>query len=155
MWTKKFQMHKLDFKKEEEPEIKLPTSVGSLKKQENFRKTSIASLTMLKPLTVWTTTHCGKFFKRWEYQTTWPASWEICIQVKKQQLELDMEHWFQIGKGIHQGCTLSPCLFNLYAEYIMRNAGLEEAQAGIKIAGRTINKLRYADDTTLWQKAKN
>ena len=57
--------------------------------------------------------------------------------------------WFQIGKGVHQGCTLSPCLFNLYAEYIMRNAGLKEAQAGIKIAGRNINNLRYADDTTL------
>ena len=57
--------------------------------------------------------------------------------------------WFQIGKGVCQGCVLSPCLFNLYAEYIMRNAGLEEAQAGIKIAGRNINNLRYADDTTL------
>ena len=57
--------------------------------------------------------------------------------------------WFQIGKGVHQGCILSPCLFNLYAEYIMRNSGLEEAQAGIKIAGRNINNLRYADDTTL------
>ena len=57
--------------------------------------------------------------------------------------------WFQIGKGVHQGCILSPCLFNLYAEYIVRNAGLEEAQAGIKIAGRIINNLRYADDTTL------
>ena len=62
--------------------------------------------------------------------------------------------WFQIGKTVHQGCILSPCLFNLYAEYIMRNAGLEEAQAGIKIAGRNINNLRYADDTTLWQKVK-
>ena len=57
--------------------------------------------------------------------------------------------WFQIGKGVHQGCTLSPCLFNLYAEYIMRNAGLEEAQAGIKVARRNINNLRYADGTTL------
>ena len=57
--------------------------------------------------------------------------------------------WFQIGKGVHQGCILSPCLFNLHAEYIMRNAGLEEAQAGIKIAGRNINNLRYVDDTTL------
>ena len=57
--------------------------------------------------------------------------------------------WLQIGKGVHQGCILSPCLFNFYAEYIMRNAGLDEAQAGIKIAGRNINKLRYADDTTL------
>ena len=62
--------------------------------------------------------------------------------------------WFQIGKGVHQGCILSPCLFNLYAEFIMRNAGLEEAQAGIKIAGRNINNLRNADDTTLWKKEK-
>ena len=62
--------------------------------------------------------------------------------------------WFQIGKGVHKGCLLSPCLFNLYAEYIMRNVGLEEAQAGIKIVGRNINNLRYADDTTLWQKVK-
>ena len=76
----------------------------------------------------------------------------------KQQLELDMEQQqliFQIGKGVHQGCILSPCLFNLYAEYIMRNAGLDEAQAGIKIAGRNINNLRYAEMTSpLWQKVK-
>ena len=72
------------------------------------------------------------------------------MQVRKQKLELDMEKdWFQIGKGVHQGCILSPCLFNFYAEYVMRNAGLEEAQAGIKIARRNINNLRYADDTTL------
>ena len=63
--------------------------------------------------------------------------------------------WFQMGKGVRQGCILSPCLFNFYAEYIMRNAGLEETQAGIKIARRDINILRYADDTTLWQKEKN
>ena len=62
--------------------------------------------------------------------------------------------WFQIRKGVHQGCILSPCLFNLYAEYIMRNAGLEEAQAGIKIAGRNISNLRYADDTTLIAESK-
>ena len=62
--------------------------------------------------------------------------------------------WFQIGKGVRQGCILSPCLFNLYAEYIMRNAGLEEAQTGIKIAGRNINNLRYADDTTLMAESK-
>ena len=62
--------------------------------------------------------------------------------------------WFQIWKGVRQGWILSPCLFNLYAEYIMRNAGLEEAQAGIKIAGKNIKNLRYADDTILWQKAK-
>ena len=71
--------------------------------------------------------------------------------VRKQKLELDMEKtdWFQIGKAVHQGCILSPCLFNFYAVYIMRNAGLEEAQAGIIIAERSINNLRYADDTTL------
>ena len=69
------------------------------------------------------------------------------MQVRKQQLELDMEQ--QTGKGVHQGCILSPCSFNLYAEYIMKNPGLEEPQAGIKIAGRNINNLRYADDTTL------
>ena len=94
MWTMKFQVFNLDLEKAEESEIKLPTSVGSFKKQESSRKTSISALlTMPKPLTVWTTTNCGKFFKRWEYQTTWPASWEICMQVKKQQLELDMEKW--------------------------------------------------------------
>ena len=83
-------------------------------------------------------------------QTTWPASWETYMQVRKQQLELDMEtDWFQIGKGVCQGCILSPRFFSFYAEYIMRNAGLEEAQAGIKIAGRNISNLRYVDDTTL------
>ena len=72
------------------------------------------------------------------------------MQVKKQQLELDMEQdWFQIGKGVRQGCILSLCLFNLYAEYITRNTGLDEAQAGIKIAGRNINNLGYTDDTAL------
>ena len=68
------------------------------------------------------------------------------MQVRKQQLELD---WFQIVKGVLQGCVLSLCLFNFYAEYIRRNTGLDEAQAGIKIAGRNINNLIYADDTTL------
>ena len=80
------------FRKAEEPEIKLPTSAGSWKKQESSRKTSISALlTMPNPLTVWITINCGKFLKRWEYQTTWPASWETCRQVRKQQLELDME----------------------------------------------------------------
>ena len=86
------QMFKLVLEKAEEPEIKLPTSAGSSKKQESSRKTSISALwTMPKPLTVCITINCGKFWKRWEYQTTWPASWEICMQVRKQQLELDME----------------------------------------------------------------
>ena len=73
------------------------------------------------------------------------------MHVKQQQLEPDMGKmdWFKTGKGVHQGCILSPCVFNFYAEYIMRKAGLEEAQAGIKIAGRNINNLRYVDDTTL------
>ena len=91
-WTVKFQTFKLVLEKAEEPEIKLPTSTGSSKKQESSRKTSISALlTMPKPLTVWITINCGKFWKRWEYQPTWPASWEICMQVRKQQLELDME----------------------------------------------------------------
>ena len=85
-------MFKLVLEKAEEPEIKLPTSAGSLKKQESSRRTSTSALlTMPKPLTLWITTNYGKFFKRWEYQTTWPASWEICMQAKKQQLELDLE----------------------------------------------------------------
>ena len=86
------QMFKLVLEKAEEPEIKLPTAAGSSKKQESSRKTSISALlTMPKPLTAWITINCGKFWKRWEYQTTWSAYWEICIQVRKQQLELDME----------------------------------------------------------------
>ena len=94
-----FQMFKLELEKAEEPEIKLPTFVGSQKKQENFRKTSTSvSLTTRKPLTVWLTTNCGKFFKRWEYQTTLPVFWEICMQVRKQQLEPDMEQ--QIGSKL-------------------------------------------------------
>ena len=92
MLNENFQMFKLDLEKAKEPEIKLPTSVRSQKKQESSRKTpTSALLTMPKPLTVWITTNCGKFFKKWEYQTTLPASWEMCMQVKKQQLELDME----------------------------------------------------------------
>ena len=92
MWTRNFQMFKLVLEKAEEPEIKLPTSTGSWKKQESSRKTSISALlTMPKPLTVWITINCGKLWKRWEYQTTWPASWETYMQVRKQQLELDMD----------------------------------------------------------------
>jgi len=150
-------MFKLVLEKAEEPEIKLSTSAGSSKEQESSRKTSISALlTMPKPLTVWITTNCGKFFKRWEYQTTWPASWEICMQVKKEQLELDMEQQTgsKSGKGARQGCILTPCFFNLHAEYIMRNAALEKAQGGIKIARRNINNLRCANDTTLMAESK-
>ena len=92
MWTMNFHMFKLVSEKAEEPEIKLPTSARSSKTQESSRKTSTSALlTMPKPLTVWITINCGKFWKRWEYQTTWSASWETCMQVRKQQLELDME----------------------------------------------------------------
>ena len=90
MWTKNFQMYKLDLEKAEEPEIKMPTSIRSQKKLENSRKTS-ASLTTLKTLTVWITTNCGKFLKRWKYQIILPTSWEAFMQVKEQQWELDME----------------------------------------------------------------
>ena len=147
---------KLDLEKAEEPQIKSPTSVGSSKKQESSRKTSISALlTMTKPWAVWITTNCGQL-KRQEYQTTWSASWEISMQVRKQPLELDMEqqNWFQIGKGVHQGCILSPYLFNLYPGYIMWNASLDETQTGITIAGRNITNLKYADDTTLMAGSK-
>ena len=92
MWTVNFQMFKLDLEKAAEPEIRLPTFIGSSKKQESFRKISTSALlTMPKPLTVWITINCGIFWKRRDYQTTWPDSWEICMEIKKQQLELDME----------------------------------------------------------------
>ena len=149
-----FQMFKLDLEKAEEPEIKLATSVGSSKRQESSRKTSIfALLTTPKPWTAWITTSCGKFLKRWKYQTSWPASWEIFMYAG-QEAAVKTGHgtttdWFQIRKGLHQGCILSPCLFNFYAEYIMWNARVNEAQASIKIAGRNINNLKYIDDMTL------
>ena len=87
-----YQIFKLVLEKAEEPEIKLPTFAGSSQKQENSRKTSISDLlTMPKPWTVWITINCGKFWKKWEYQTTWPASWGTYMQARKQQLDLDME----------------------------------------------------------------
>ena len=113
---------------------------------------------------VWITVNCGKLLKRQEYQTTQPASWEICMQVKKQQLELDMkqcsngsicsivpfEQLFKVQfVPDWERSILSSCLSNVYAEYIMRNARLYESQAGIKIARKNVNNLRYADDTIL------
>ena len=138
-------MFKLNFKKTEKPETKLPASTGSSKKQEGSRKISTSAfLSMPKTLTVWITTNCGKFFKRWEYQTTLPASWEICMQVKKQQLESDMkERTGSKLKGVCQDCVLSPCLFNFYAKYIMQNARLHEAEARLKIVRRNINNHRW------------
>ena len=104
-----------------------------------------------KPLTVWITINCGKFFKRWEYLTC-PLRNLYAGQEATVRTGHGTTDRFQIGKGVRQGCILSPCIFNLYAEYIMRHGGLEEAQAGIKIAGRNINNLRYADDTTFMAK---
>ena len=144
-------MFKLVLKKEEEPAIKLLTFTGSSKKQESSRKTSISALlTMPKPLTV-------DHHKLWKILKEMGIPDHLTYLLRNlyasQEATFRTGHettdWFQIGKGVRQGCILSPCLFNLYAEDIMRNAGLEEAQAGIKIAGRNINNLRYADDTTL------
>ena len=98
----------------------------------------------------------GKFLKKWEHQTTLPASWEISMQVKKQQLEVNMEGRIhsKLGKEYVQGCILSPRLFKLYAEYIMWNAGVDKAQVGVKIAGRNINNLWYSDNTTLMSESE-
>ena len=100
---------------------------------------------------MWITTNCGKFFKRWEYQTTLPAFCETCMQVKNQQLEPDLEQQIgsKLGKEDVKAVYCHSSYLTLYTEYIRQNAGLDEAQAGIKIAGRNINNLRYADDTTL------
>ena len=149
-----FQVFKLVLEKAEEPEIKLPTSAGSSKKQESFRKTSTpALLTMPKPLTVWIITNWKNL------QEMGIPDHLTCLLSNLyagQEATVKTGHgttdWFQIEKGVHQGYILSPCLFNLYAEYIMRNAGLDEAQATIKTARRNTNNLRYADDTTLMAK---
>ena len=149
-------MFKLVLEKAEGPEIKLPTSTGSSKKQECSRKTSISALfTMPKPSTVWITIN-------WKILKEMGITDHLTCLLRNlhagQEATVRSGHgttdWFQIEKGVCQGCILSPCLLNLYAEYIMINAGLDEAQAGIKIARRNINNLRYADDTTLWQKMK-
>ena len=149
-------MLKLALEKAEESEIKLPTSAGPSKKQESSGKTStFALLTSPKPLTLWITTN-------------WKILKEMGIPDRLTCLLINMyasqeatvrtchgsKDWFQIGKGVRQGCILSPWLFNLYAEYIMRNTGLDEAQAGIKISGKNINNLRYGDDITLWHRVK-
>ena len=156
-WTVSFLMFQLVFKKAKEPEIKLPTSAGSWKKQESSRKTSISAILTMQSL-------CVDHNKLWKILKEMGIPDHLtCLLINlytSQEATVRTAHgtadWFQIGKGVRQGCILSPCLFNLYAEYIMRNTGLDEAQAGIKVAGRNINNLRSADDTTLlWQKVKN
>ena len=150
-------MFKLVLEKAEEPEIKLPTSVGSLKKKESSRKTStFALLTTPKTLTVWITTNCRKILQEMGIQDHLTclmrnlyAGQEATVRTGYGTIDQ-----FQTGKAMCQGCILSPCLFNLYAEYIMRNARLDEAQAVPKIAGKNINNLRYAGDTTLVAESK-
>ena len=146
-------MFRLVLEKAEEPEIKLPTSVGSSKKQEHICFFFI---------------DYAEAFDSVNHNTLWKILQEMGIPdhltcllrnlYAGQEATVRSWHgttdWFQIGKGVHQGCMLSPCLFNIYSEYIMRNAGLDEAQAGIKTVGRNINNLRYADDTTLMAERK-
>ena len=143
-------MSKLDLEKEEKPEIKLPTFAGLQRKQGNFRKTSLSVSSTLKPLTVWVITNCGKLLKRWEYQTILlsPKNLYAGQQAAVRTL-YGTTDGFKIEKGVRQGWLLSTCLFNLYTDHIMKNAGLHELKAGIKIGRRNINSLRYADDTTL------
>ena len=144
-------MFKLVLEKTEEPEIKLPTSSGSSKKQKSFSKTSTSALlTMPKALTVWITTN-WKILKEMgipDHLTcllrNLYAGQEATVRTGDGTTD-----WLKIAKGVCQGRILSPCLFNLYAEYIIQNAGLDEAQAGIKAAGRNISNLRYAEDFTL------
>ena len=150
-------MFKLDLEKAEEPEIKLPTSIGSSKKQQEFQKNIYFCFI-----------DYAKAFGCVDHNKLWKTIKEVGIPdhlicllrnlYAGQEATVRTEHGttdcLEIGKGVHQGCILSPCLFNLYAEYIMRNAGVDEAQAGNKIARRNINNLRYADDNTLMAESK-
>ena len=144
-------MFKLVLEKAQEPEIKLPTSAGSSKKREFQKNIYFCFVDYAKAF------DCVDHNKLWkilkEMGIPDHLTWLLRNLYAGQEATVRTGHgttaWFQIGKGVHQGCILSPYLFNFYAEYIMRNAGLEETQAGIKIAGRNINNLRYADDTTL------
>ena len=147
-------MFKLDLEKAEEPEIKLPTSTRSPKKQEFQKNTYFCFIDYTKAF-VWITTI-------WKILKEMGIPDHLTCLLRNlyagQEATVRTGHgttdWFQIGKGVRQGCILSHCLFNLYAEYMMRNAGLDEAQAGIQIVGRNINNLRYADDTTLMAKSE-
>ena len=158
MWTMNFQMLKLDLEKAEEPEIKLPTSVGSSKKTREFQKNVyFCFINYIQAF------DCVDHNKLWKILKEMGIPDHLTCLLRNlytgQEATVRTGHGttdqFQIGKGVHQGCILLPCLFNLYAGYIKQNAWLDEAQAGIKIAGRNINNLSYADDTTIWQKVKN
>ena len=149
-------MFKLDLEKAEESEIKMPTSIGSWKKQENSRKTpTFPSLTMLKPLTVWITTN-WKILKEMgipDHLTcllrNLYAGQEATVRTGHGTTE-----WFQIGKGVHQGCMLSPCLFNLYVEYIMQNARLDEDKLESTLQGEISIISDMQMTPPLWQKVK-
>ena len=150
-------MFKLLLEKAEEPEIKLPTSAGSSKKQESVRKTiSFCFIDYAKVFDCLDHNKLRTILKKMRI----PDHLKSLLRnlYAGQEATVRTRHGtkdsFQIGKGVRQGCILSPCLFNLYAGYIMRNARLDEAQAGIKIARRNINKLRYVDDTTLMAESK-
>ena len=149
-------MFKLDLEKAEESEIKLPTLIGSSKKQESSRKISTpALLIMPKTLTV----DHNKWWKiLQEMGIPDHLTWLLRNLHAGQEAIVKTGHgttdWFQIGKGVCQGCILSLCLFNLHAEYILWNAGLDESQAGIKTAGGNTNSLRHADDTFKWRKVR-
>ena len=148
-------MFKLILEKAEEPEIKLPISAGSWKKQESSRKTSISAL-LTMPLTMWITIN-WKILKEMRIpdHLTFLLRNLYAGQEATVRTGQGTTDWFQIGKGVRQGCILSPCLFNLYAEYIMRNAGLEEeAQAGIKIVRRKSITSEMQMTPPLWQKVK-
>ena len=124
--------------------------IKTIPKKKKCKKENTVKQHLLLPLTVWITTYCGKFI---EMGIPDHLTCLLRNRYAGQEGTVRTGHgtadWFQIGKGVPQGCILSPCLFNLYAEYIMRNIGMDEAQAGIKTARRNINNLRYADDITL------
>ena len=149
---------KLDLEKAEEPEIKLPTSAGSSKKQYSSRKTSTSALLMTpKPLTMWITTNCGKFFKRWEYQTTWPASWEIYIQFKKQQLELDIKQ--QTGSKSRKEYIKAIYCYPTYLTSMQCTSCEMLGWMKHKLESRLPGEISITSDaqmtSPLWQKAKN
>ena len=158
MLTENFHMYKVDFKKAEEPKVKLPASVGSWKKQESSRKTSISALlNMSKPLTVWITKNCGKFFKRWEYQTTQPASWEIYMQVRKQQLELGMEQEIdsKLGKEYVKVVYCHPAYLTYMQSTSWEMLGWKKHKLESRLPGEISITSEMQMTPPLWQKAKN